>query len=82
MEAVVSSGAHIEASMVPMSMSLTDPNPDAPDPDIDVFRDDNWFVADVQRAGKCRHRQKRNEKKGEYNILHDILLQSGRSSSQ
>jgi hypothetical protein len=56
MEAVVSLGAHIEASMVPMAMSLTDPNPDASDPDIDVFRNDNWFVADIRRAGKCRHR--------------------------
>ena len=56
MEAVVSSCAHIEASMVPMSVSLTDPSPDASDPNIDVFCDDNWFVADVQRAGKCRHR--------------------------
>jgi hypothetical protein len=55
-EVVMSPGAHIEASMVPMSMSLTDPNPDASDPEINVFRDNNWFVADFQRAGKCRHR--------------------------
>jgi hypothetical protein len=55
-EVVMSSGAHIKARMVPMSVSLTDPNSDASDPNIDVFRDDNWFVADVRRAGKCRHR--------------------------
>jgi hypothetical protein len=74
MEAVVSSCAHIEASMVPISVSLTDPNPDASDPNIDVFRDDNWFVADVQRTGKYRHRQKRNKKKGKHSSLHDVLL--------
>jgi hypothetical protein len=55
-EVVVSSGAQIKASMVPMSVSLTDPNSDASDPDVDVFRDDNWLVANVQRAGKRRHR--------------------------
>jgi hypothetical protein len=70
--AAVSAVAHVEASMVPMSVSLTDPSPDASDPNIDVFCDDNWFVADVQRTGKCRHRQKRNKKKGEHSILHDI----------
>jgi hypothetical protein len=47
MEAVVSSCAHIEATMVSISVSLTAPNPDASDPHIDVFRDHNWFVADV-----------------------------------
>ena len=46
--------------MVPISVSLTDPNPDASDPNIDVFRDDNWFVANVQRTGKCRCCQERN----------------------
>jgi hypothetical protein len=81
MEAVVSSSTHIEASMVPISVSLTDPNPDASNPNIDVFRDDNWFVADIQRTGKCRYRQKRNKKKGEHSILHDILLGLGRSLS-
>jgi hypothetical protein len=71
---VVSSCAHIEAGMVPISVSLTDPNPDAPDPNIDVFRDDNWFVADVQRASKRRRCQERNKKKSKHSILHDILL--------
>jgi hypothetical protein len=51
---VVSSCAHIEAGMVPISVSLTDPNPDPSDPNIDVFRDDNWLVADVQRTSKRR----------------------------
>ena len=72
--AVVSSCAHIEAGMVPISVSLTDPNPDASDPNIDVFRDDNWFVADVQRTSKRRHCQERNKKKSKHSILHDILL--------
>ena len=75
--AVVSSCAHIEAGMVPISVSLTDPNPDAPDPNIDVFRDDNWFVADVQRTSKRRHCQERNKKKSKHSILHDILLGLG-----
>jgi hypothetical protein len=47
--------------VVPMPVSLTDPNSDAADPDIGAFRDDHWFVADVQRTGKCRHRQERNK---------------------
>jgi hypothetical protein len=42
----------IEVTMVPMPVSLAD----ADDPDFDVFRDDHRFVADGQRAGKCRHR--------------------------
>jgi len=73
---VVPSVGHIEASMVPMSMpmSLTDPNSDAADPDIGAFREDHWFVADVQRTGKCRHRQERNKKKGKNSILHGIFL--------
>jgi hypothetical protein len=75
--AVVSSCAHIEAGMVPISVSLTDPNPDASDPNIDVFRDDNWFVADVQKTSKRRHCQERNKKKSKHSILHDILLGFG-----
>ena len=54
-----------------VSVSVTDPNSDAANSDIDAFRDDHWFVADVQRTGKCRHRQQRNKKKGEQSILHD-----------
>ena len=71
---MVSSCAHIEAGMVPISVSLTDPNSDASDPNIDVFRDDNWFVADVQRTSKRRRCQERNKKKSKHSILHDILL--------
>jgi hypothetical protein len=48
MEVVVSTFAHIEASMVPMPVSLTDPNSDAADADIYVFRHDDWFVADLR----------------------------------
>ena len=70
MVVVVPSVGHIEASMVPMPMSLTDPA----DPDIGDFRDDHWFVADIQRTGKRRHRQERNKKKGKHSILHGILL--------
>ena len=70
---VVPSVGHIEASMVPMPVSLTDPNSDAADL-LGAFRDDHWFVADVQRTGKCRHRQERNKKKGKYSFLHGIFL--------
>jgi hypothetical protein len=72
--AVMSSCAHIKAGMVPISVSLTDSNPDASDPNIDVFRDDNWFVANVQRTSKRRRCQERNKKKSKHSILHDILL--------
>jgi hypothetical protein len=51
--------------MVPMPVSLTDPNSDA----AGDFRDDHWFVADIQRTGKCRYRQERNKKKGKNSIL-------------
>jgi hypothetical protein len=62
----VSSIGHIKAStrMVLVPASLTDSNSDAADSDIGAFRNDHWFVADVQRTGKGRHRQKRNKKKG------------------
>jgi hypothetical protein len=72
----VSSIGHIKACtrMVLVPVSLTDPNSDAADSDISAFRDDHWFVANVQRTGKCRHRQKRNKKKGKHSSLHDILL--------
>jgi hypothetical protein len=73
----VSLFAHIEASVIPISVSLTDPNPDATDSDFGAFRDDNWFVADVRRTGKCRHGQERNKKKSKHSILHDILLEAG-----
>ncbi len=38
---------HIEARSVPRPVGLTDRNSDAANSDINVFRDDNWFVADV-----------------------------------
>ena len=71
---VVPSVGHIEASTIPMPVSLIDPNSDAADSDIGAFRDDHWFVADAQRIGKHRHRQERNKKKGKHSILHGILL--------
>jgi hypothetical protein len=67
---VVPSVGHIEASTVRMPVSLTDPNSDA----AGDFRDDHWFVTDIQRTGKCRHRQERNKKKGKHSILHGIFL--------
>jgi len=67
---VVPSVGHIKASMVPMPVSLTDPNSDA----AGGFRDDHWFVADIQRTGKCRHRQERNKKKSKNSIRHGIFL--------
>jgi len=65
--------------MVPMPVSLTpvsltDHNSDPADSDIGAFRNDQWFVGDVQRTGKCRHRQEWNKKKGKHRILHDALL--------
>jgi hypothetical protein len=73
---VVSSIGHIEAStrMVPLPMSFTEPDPHAAESDIGAFRDDHWFVADVQRTGKCRHRKKRKKKKRKHSIFHDVLL--------
>jgi hypothetical protein len=84
MMVAVPSVGHIEARtrMVPMPVSLADHNSDAADSDIGVFRDDQWFVGDVQRTGKCRHRQERDEKKGKHSILHDILLGLGCSRSR
>ena len=54
---VVPSGGQIETAMVPMPVSLANPNSDAADPDIGAFGDDYWFVAAGQRTGKRRHRQ-------------------------
>jgi hypothetical protein len=73
---VVSSIAHIKAStrMVPVPMSFADSNSNATNSDIGAFRDDHWFVADVQRTGKYRHRQKRDKKKGKHSSLHVVLL--------
>jgi hypothetical protein len=48
-----------------MPVSLADTHTDAADPDFDVFRDNHRFIAGGQRAGKCRHGQKRNNKKSD-----------------
>jgi hypothetical protein len=42
--------------MVPMAVSHANANANVADLNSDVFRDDHWFVAGAQRAGKCRHR--------------------------
>ena len=59
--------------MVPVPVSFANSNSKAANSDIGAFRDDHWFVADVQRTGKCRHRQKRNKKKGKHSSLYDIF---------
>jgi hypothetical protein len=47
----------VEVTMVPMPVSLANANANnVADLNSDVFRDDHWFVAGAQRAGKCRHR--------------------------
>ena len=58
--------------MVPMPVSLADPNSDAADPDIGTFGDDCWFVAPGQRTGKRWYRRERNKKQSERNILHAL----------
>jgi len=50
------SRGQVEVTMVPMPVSLTDANADVADLNSDVFRNDYWFVAGAQRAGKCGHR--------------------------
>jgi hypothetical protein len=62
---VAMSRGHVEVTMVARPVSLADANADVADINSDVFRDDHWFVASAQRAGECRHRQKRNNKKSE-----------------
>ena len=64
---------HVEVTMVPMSVSLADAN-DVADLNFAVFRDNRWFVAAAQSAGKCRHRWDRNNKNSEKSIFPDILL--------
>ena len=73
----VSSSGHIEVTMVPMTMSLTDANSDWTD--SDVFCDNRRLVAGVQSTGKCRHGQERNNKKGKQSILHDTFFWLARS---
>jgi hypothetical protein len=46
---------HDRCDVMPMMVSHTDSN--AVDADFDAFRNDHWFVADVQRTSNCRHRQ-------------------------
>ena len=51
------SRVHVEVTMVPMPVSLANAKANnVADLNSDVFRDDHWFVAGAQRAGKCRHR--------------------------
>lgn len=51
------SRGHVEVTMVPMPVSLANAKANnVADLNSDVFRDDHWFVAGAQRAGKCRHR--------------------------
>jgi hypothetical protein len=51
------SRGHVEfVTMVPMPVSHADASADVADLNSDAFRDDYWFVADAERAGKCRHR--------------------------
>jgi hypothetical protein len=50
------SRGHVEVTMVTMPVSLADADTDVADINSDVFRDDHWFVAGAQRAGKSRHR--------------------------
>jgi hypothetical protein len=50
------SRVHVEVTMVPMAVSHANANANVADLNSDVFRDDHWFVAGAQRAGKCRHR--------------------------
>ena len=69
----VSASGHIEVTTVPMTMSITDIDADAADPDFDIFGDEHRFVA-VQGTGKCRHGKEWNNKKRKQNILHDILF--------
>jgi hypothetical protein len=57
----VALSGHVEGTMVPMPVSVTDAN--TADSDFDGFRDDHRFVTGGQRAGKCRHGQKWNDKK-------------------
>jgi hypothetical protein len=52
----VSSGGHIEVTMIPVTVSVTNADANAIDPDYDVFRDDHRFVGAGQRAGECGHR--------------------------
>ena len=51
--------------MAVMPVSLANANADRADLNSDVCRDDHRFVTGAQRAGKCRHRQERNNKNGE-----------------
>ena len=64
----------VNAYFVAMPVSVTDPNADAADPDLDVVRDDHRLVAGARRTGECRHRQKRNKKNSKHNVLHGTLF--------
>jgi len=47
------SRGQVEVTVVPAMVSHADA--DAADLNSDACRDDHWFVAGAQRAGKCRH---------------------------
>jgi len=55
---VVPSVGHIEASMVPMPVSLTDPNSDAADPDIGAFRDEPIQQRRADKPRSARHQDR------------------------
>ena len=78
---VVPSVGHIEAGsrMVPMAVSLTDPNSDAADSDIGAFRDDHWFVADAQKSANTGIVRSGTRKRA--NIAFFMAFSSGRDAS-
>jgi hypothetical protein len=69
----------VDVSFVPMPVSVTDPNADRADADLDVVRNDHRLVAGVRRTGECRHHQKRYNKNGKHNVLHGALSLVGDS---
>jgi hypothetical protein len=78
---VAPSVGHIEASMVPMPVSVTDPNSDVVDPDIGAFRDDHRLIATFEEpanAGIVRSGTTKSASKAFYVTL---SLVWGRSTS-
>jgi hypothetical protein len=71
--AVVMMTVVTDVCFVPMTMSVTD----AAGAVLEVFRNDHWLAAGVRSTGECRHHQKRNNKNGKYNVLHDTLFGCG-----
>jgi hypothetical protein len=62
---VAMSRGHVEIPMPVALADVSDLNSDVSDLNSDVLRDDYWFVASAQRAGECRHREERDNKKGD-----------------